>query len=177
MIMAKATHPADNEQSSIDRSKRTTFEAVADIYDEIHTGYPEALVDDILSLSGIPAGGRILEIGCGPGNATISFARRGYPMLCIELGERLAVLAARNCAAYPAVKIVNSAFEDWNLEENAFDLAIAADSFHWIPPQIGYPKVARTLKPGGWAAFFWSAPIMRKPRWPRRSIRCTRILP
>ena len=147
---------------SIDRSKRITFENVADIYDEVRTGYPEELVEDIVGLSGLPSNGRILEIGCGPGNATISFARRGYRILAVELGERLCELAAEKCRAYPGVEIVNLAFEDWQLDERAFDLAVAADSFHWIPPEVGYPKVAGALKDSGSAAFFWRVPVDAK---------------
>jgi SAM-dependent methyltransferase len=150
---------------SIDRNRRTTFEEMADIYNEVRTGYPPELVEDVLSLSGIPARGRILEIGCGPGNATVDFARRGYRVLAIELGQRLAAFAVENCRAYPHVAIVNTAFEDWPVEEQAFDLAIAADSFHWIPPETGYPKVARALKPSGSAAFFWQAPVEHKTDW------------
>jgi SAM-dependent methyltransferase len=152
---------------SIDRSKRITFEEVAELYEEIRSDYPEELVEDILSLSGIAAGGRILEIGCGPGNATVSFARRGYSILGIELGARLAALAAKNCRAYPGVKILNLAFEDWELEERAFDLALAADAFHWIPPDVGYPKVAGALKDSGSAAFFWRVPVDPETDWSR----------
>ena len=140
---------------TIDRSKRTTFEDKAELYDQVRPGNPNELVEDILALSGIPDTGRILEIGCGSGNATIGFARRGYRMVCIELGERLATLAAKNCSAYPKVEILNTAFEDWEIEDRAFDLAISGEAFHWIPPEIGYPKVARALKDGGSAAFFW----------------------
>jgi len=146
----------------IDRSRRITFENVADTYDEVRTGYPQELIGDILSLSGLPPDGRILEIGCGPGNATISFARLGYRILGIELGERLSALAAEKCRAYPEVKILNLAFEDWELEEGAFDLAVAADALHWIPPEVGYPKVARALKDSGSAAFFWRVPVDSK---------------
>jgi len=144
---------------TIDRSKRITFENVADIYDQVRTAYPQELIEDILSLSGLPPDGRILEIGCGPGNATVSFARLGYSILGIEIGERLSALAAEKCRAYPGVKILNLAFEDWELEESAFDLAVAADAFHWIPPKVGYPKVARALKGSGSAAFFWRVPV------------------
>ena len=143
----------------MDRSKRITFENVADLYDQAKAGYPQELIEDIVSLSGLPPDGRILEIGCGPGNATVSFARLGYSILGIELGERLAALAAEKCRAYPGVRILNLAFEDWELDERAFDLALAADSFHWIPPQIGYPKVAETLRDWGSAAFFWRVPV------------------
>jgi len=146
----------------IDRSKRITFENVADIYDQVRTGYPQELFGDILSLSGLPPDGKILEIGCGPGNATISFARLGYRILGIELGERLAALAAEKCRAYPGVEILNMAFEDWELEERAFDLAVAADSFHWISPKVGYPKIAGALKDSGSAALFWRVPVDSK---------------
>jgi SAM-dependent methyltransferase len=150
---------------AIDRSKRNTFEQVADLYEEIRSGYPEELVEDILGLSSIASDGRILEIGCGPGNATVSFARRGYSILAIELGARLAALAAKNCRAFPGVEIRNAAFEDWVLEEQAFDLALSASAFHWIPPQVGYPKVARALKDSGSAAFFWRVPVDPATDW------------
>jgi SAM-dependent methyltransferase len=152
---------------SIDRSRRIAFEEVAEVYDQVRPSYPEDLVEDILALSGIPPEGRILEIGCGPGNATIPFAQRGYRMVCIELGKRLAALAAKNCRAYPNVEIRNIALEDWPLEEKAFDLALSADVFHWIPPEIGYPKVARALNDSGSAAFFWNVPVDPKTDWSR----------
>ncbi len=152
---------------TIDRRRRIAFEEVADLYDEVRPGYPEELVEDVLDLSGLPADGRILEIGCGPGNATLAFARRGYRILGIELGERLAALAAKNCRAYPDVQIRNSSFEDWELEEAAFDLAISADAFHWIPPEVGYPKLARALKASGSAALFWNIPVDPATDWSR----------
>src|SRR5215211_2269771 len=79
---------------------RTTFDEAASLYDQARPGYPEDLFDDIVSLSGIPAGGRILEIGCGTGQATVPFARRGYRILCIELGENMAAVARRNLEGF-----------------------------------------------------------------------------
>jgi SAM-dependent methyltransferase len=143
------------KEPTIDRSRRVLFDEVADLYDEVRPNYPETLIEDVIAFSGIQADGRILEIGCGPGKATIPFARRGYRMLAIELGEHLAALAAANCRPFPAVEIKHIAFEDWPVEENGFDLAISAEAFHWIPPEIGYPRLAQALKPGGSAALFW----------------------
>ena len=76
-------------------------------------------------------------------------------------------MAVKNCRAYPGVKILNLAFEDWELEEGAFDLALAADAFHWIPPEVGYPKVAGALKDSGSAAFFWRVPVDPETDWSR----------
>src|SRR5919107_3821041 len=119
---------------------RSTFDGAALLYDEVRPGYPEDLFDDVVSLSKIPARGRILEIGCGTGQATVPFARRGYHILCIELGENLAAVARRNLEAYPQTEVRTAAFEEWPLQESAFDLAISATAFHWLYPAAAYPK-------------------------------------
>ena len=141
---------------TFDRRLRTTFNDVAKLYDEARPGYPEQLVEDVIALSEIPPGGSILEIGCGTGQATLPFARRGYSMLCVELSRELAALAAEHCRPYPDVEIQNISFEEWPLRRKAFDLAISAQAFHWIPPEIGYPKAAASLKDTGSIALFWN---------------------
>jgi SAM-dependent methyltransferase len=150
---------------TIDRRNRLAFEEIADLYNQARPGYPDQMIQDVIELSGIDKSGNILEIGCGPGNATLAFARRGYHILAIELGQRLSDLAKKNCQLYPGVKIVNSSFEEWPLQENSFDLAISADAFHWIEPVIGYPKVAQALKDTGSAVFFWNIPVDPKTEW------------
>jgi SAM-dependent methyltransferase len=124
---------------------RTTFDEAASLYDEVRPGYPEDLFDDVVSLSGIPAGGRIMEIGCGTGQATVPFARRGYRILCIELGENMAAVARRNLKGFPNAEVRTGAFEDTSSQEGAFDLAISATAFHWLDPSVAYPKTARAL--------------------------------
>src|SRR5918992_361313 len=138
---------------------RRTFDEAASLYDEVRPGYPEDLFDDIVSLSGIRPAGRILEIGCGTGQATVPFARRGYRILCIELGENMAALARRNLRRYPQAEVRIGAFEESPLEEKAFDLAISATAFHWLDPAVAYPKAAGALRDGGSLALFWNVHV------------------
>ncbi len=135
---------------------RITFNEVAELYDQVRPGYPEALFDAVVQLSRIPPQGRILEIGCGTGQATVPFARRGYRIQCVELGAEMAAVARCNLLPYPDVSIYVGAFEQWPVEVEAFDLAFAATAFHWIDPVVGYPKLAQALKPGGALAVFGS---------------------
>ncbi|HEX2739161.1 MAG TPA: class I SAM-dependent methyltransferase [Rubrobacter sp.] len=135
---------------------RKVFDEAALLYDEARPGYPDELFDDVVSLSGIPPEGRILEIGCGTGQATVPFARRGYHVLCIELGENMAALARRNLRMYPQVGVRTGDFEKVPLQESAFDLAVSATAFHWLDKSIAYPKVARSLVPGGAISLFWN---------------------
>lgn len=67
-----------NEDMNARTSFRTIFDQAALDYDEVRPGYPEELIEDVISISAIPKDGRILEIGCGTGQATIPFAKCGY---------------------------------------------------------------------------------------------------
>lgn len=136
------------------RTLRSLFDDVADDYDAIRPGYPAALVDDIIAMMPGPDGARILEVGCGTGQATLPFAQRGYQMLCLDIGPALAARAAEHCKPYPNAKIEVAAFEDWPAQPTSFDLVMSATAFHWIPPEIGYPKAAHILKPTGTLALF-----------------------
>jgi len=141
------------------RQQSRTFEEVASLYDEARPVYPESLIDDVLDFAAPGPAGRILEIGCGTGKATLAFARRGHAMLCLEPGGPMAAIARRHCADHPAVHIVESTFEEWPLEEAGFELAISAQAFHWVDPAFGYPKLAASLVDGGVAALFWNRPL------------------
>lgn len=141
---------------TLDRDLRTQFDRVAELYDEVRPGYPEALIEDTITLSSIPPGGRILEIGAGTGKATLPFARRGYRMLCLELGARMAALAARNSRSCPHVEILVTAFEDWPAEPAAFQLVMSAQAFHWLDPEVRFQKAADCLRPGGALALLWN---------------------
>ena len=135
---------------------RSTFDRAALLYDKVRPGYPEELFEDLVSLSGIPAGGRVIEVGCGTGQATLPLARRGYEVLCIELGENLAALARDNAAEYPHVEVVTGVFEKIPVPQGVFDLLVSATAFHWLDPTVAYPKAARSLKAGGAIALFWN---------------------
>ena len=47
-------------------------------------------------------------------------------------------------------------FEEWRLQEAAFDLAVSATAFHWVDPEVAYPRVAGALRPTGSLALFWN---------------------
>lgn len=136
---------------------RETFNKTAEEYDAIRPGYPAELIADVIALSGVPEGGAILEVGCGTGQATLPFARRGYQMLCLDIGAEMLAIARRKLADFPNVRFEQAAFE--HLAETpaapaAFDLLISATAFHWVPPEVRYSKAARVLRPGGSLAVF-----------------------
>ena len=139
--------------------RRDTFDKVALLYDQVRPSYPDALFDDVIALSHIPPKADILEIGCGTGQATLPFARRGYRIHCIELGASLASVAQRKLVKYSNAEVSIGAFEEWNIQDASYDLLISATAFHWIDPAVRYQKAAKVLKPTGAIALFWNTHV------------------
>lgn len=138
------------DRVEVDRDRlRTTFDAAAERYDRVRPGYPPELFDDLAELAGIGPGCRVLEIGCGTGQATVPLAERGCQVTAVELGAALAQVARRNLARFPHVQVEVAAFEDWPLPPEPFDVVVAATAFHWLDPDVRTAKVADALRPGG----------------------------
>ena len=128
---------------------RSTFEEVAELYDRARPGYPAPLFDDLAALASLPDAARILEIGCGTGQATIALAERGYQVTSLELGAQLAAIARRKLSAFPGVEVVNADFEAWQAPHADFDAVVSFTAFHWIDPALRFEKAASLLREGG----------------------------
>jgi SAM-dependent methyltransferase len=132
----------------VDRELRTTFDEVAELYDRARPTYPDELFDDLVESARVGPGARLLELGSGTGIATLPLARRGFELVCVELGAQLAAVARRKLAAFPTVEVVNTAFEAWT-PPGRFDAVVAFASFHWLDPDVRYERCADALRPDG----------------------------
>lgn len=137
-------------EANSDRERlRATFDEVAELYDRARPVYPRELFADLVSLAAHEPRARVLEIGCGTGQATAPLAELGFDLVCVELGERLAEVARRRLARFPNVEVVSGDFEQWEAPAASFDAVVAFTAFHWIDPAVRYEKAARLLRPGG----------------------------
>ena len=139
-----------------DFQRSQAFNEVAEIYDSARPGYPVKLIEDIIELTNLPTSAKILDIGTGTGKGTVPFAEKGYTIHCLDPGEKLIAIASQNLRSFPLVTFETATFEDWNCTSSAFNLVISAQAFHWVNREIGYPKAASVLKPGGHIALFWN---------------------
>ncbi len=136
--------------------RKTWYSSAAAAYNQARPHYPEALISEVVAMAQFSSNSRILEVGCGPATATVSFAPIGCSMLCLEPNPDFYQLALQNCQPYADVEIQNIAFEEWPLAPSQFDAVLAASSFHWIPSEIGYPKAAIALKENGYLILLWN---------------------
>ena len=95
----------------------------------------------------VPAGGAILDAGCGSGRDTLAFRERGYRVTAFDASPELARLAETHTGQ--AVHVLR--FEELEWEE-AFDGIWACASLLHVPRgQLAnaFGLLARALKPGG----------------------------
>jgi SAM-dependent methyltransferase len=156
---AHATRDERPEESRRVRLGRI-FDEDAELYDRARPGYPPELYDDLVELAGACPGSRVLEVGCGTGQATVPLAGRGCRITAVEAGAHMAAVARRNLAGAAAVEVVTADFESWPLPEEPFDAVVSATAFHWIDPAVRTDKAADALRPGGALAVVRSRHVM-----------------
>ena len=137
-----------------------TFDTAADEYDKYRPGYPEELYKTVFSYISISNGSRALEIGIGTGQATTPFLKAGCNVTAVEYGETLARRCREKFGSCHGFSVITGKFEDVSLPEGMYDLVYSATAFHWIPEDIGYPKVLGLLKSGGAFARFAARPCI-----------------
>ncbi len=142
--------------------KRLTFNEDVKNYDKWRPRYCEEIFNDIIGYSAPNEKKKAIEIGIGTGQATLPFLLTGCDMTAIELGKDLAEYSEEKFKEYKNFNIHRTSFEDYECEDNTFDILYSATAFHWIPEDIGYPKALNILKSGGTIALFWNKPIVNR---------------
>jgi SAM-dependent methyltransferase len=130
-----------------DRRRAGAFGEDPDRYDRARPTYPPEIVDALMA--GSPQ--RVLDIGCGTGKAGRLLVERGCTVLGVEPDPRMAAVARGH-----GLEVEVAALEEWDPAGRRFDLAVAAQAWHWIRPERGAEVVAGALRPGGRLGLVWN---------------------
>ena len=118
--------------------ERFAFDQIANVYKVARPDYPEALIEDVVSYADLKQGDPILEVGCGTGQATKSFAKRGFPIVAMDPGPEMLRVARDDLAGFSNVELLETTFEAWPANRGAFRLIVAAQSWHWVSPEMRF---------------------------------------
>jgi SAM-dependent methyltransferase len=140
--------------------RKSWYGDVAQTYNRVRPKYASAFLDRVVEVANLPNSGKILEVGCGPGTATLSLAKMGFSVIALEPNLAACEVARQNVAAYPNVEIINTSFEEWEPVDREFDAIVAATSWHWVLPANKYQKAASLLKNTGTLILLWNTTMM-----------------
>jgi len=93
--------------------------------------------------------GDVLDVGCGDGLLVARIARTGRPVVGIERDPGAADVARRRCADLPRVAIVESGFEQVQLETRSFGFVTMVATLHHLDTAAALTRAAELLHPGG----------------------------
>ncbi len=139
-----------NGTGTQDKSKEVAFfdaHAGSDEYDVFTPQANDRLIAAFKRLSGLPAGARVADLGCGSGVFTELLRRAGYQSVGLDISPKLVALGRRK---YPGLELVEGDAENLPFETASLDGVLLSGLVHHFPdPRRLAAEVQRVLKPGG----------------------------
>ena len=117
----------------------------------------------ILKQLGDITGEKLLDLGCGAGENSVYFAKKGALCVATDYSPGMVEVALK-LAETNGVKIEGCTANAMELEfpDNTFDIVYASNLLHHLPePKMAIREMHRVLKPGG-KACFWE-PLKHNP--------------
>ena len=117
--------------------------------------------------------GPLVDLGCGVGRHALRFARRGFPVVAVELSQPMLARSASTgddrasgCLLGVRANLCRlGAFPDRTFAYAALDVQHPGDDPRRIVAQAG-PRRCRVLRPGGRLALHAPQPLPQPPRPP-----------
>lgn len=133
-----------------DKSKEVAFfdaHADSDEYDVFTPEANDRLISAFKRLSGLPAGARVADLGCGSGVFTELLRRAGYKSVGLDISPKLVALGRRK---YPGLELIEGDAENLPFETASLDGVLLSGLVHHFPdPRRLAAEVQRVLRPGG----------------------------
>lgn len=113
----------------------------------------------ILSRIGDLSGRRVLDLGCGAGEAAIYFALHGAEVHAADISPEMLNVATQLASRFGVrITAVEASTSQLPLRDQSFDIVYGNGVLHHVELEPAAAEVYRVLKPGGLAAFIEPLP-------------------
>jgi SAM-dependent methyltransferase len=124
---------------------RADFDAIARLSP---ASGPDALTRRLLGHLPAPCG-KVLEIGCGTGEATRYMAGRAARVVALDLSPEMVCVARERSAGIENIEYHVADAVEWDYPEARFDAVVSIATLHHLPLERMIAAIERTLRPGG----------------------------
>jgi SAM-dependent methyltransferase len=137
------------------------FAGIAKYYAKYRAPYPPEIFADIARIFNLDGTGRLLDLGCGPGELAIPLAKYFEQVLAIDPDAGMLIEARQKATAH---KISNIKWAEGSSRtllssvEGKFRLAVMGQSFHWMDTQAVLRQLYGLLDDNGGVVIIGSVP-------------------
>ena len=132
------------------------FSDRADAYVRGRPSYPQAIVEQLQRVGALKRGQTVVDLGVGTGLSAEPFLRSGYTVIGVEPNEPMRLAGDQQLREFAPYRSVAGTAEATTLPDDAADLVIAGQAFHWFDVPRAAIEARRILRPGGWGALIWN---------------------
>ncbi len=143
------------------------FRTTAAYYSRFRIPYPDALIERVTARTGLRPGDRLLDLGCGPGQIGIAFARLAGADVTGLDPEPEMLDAARESAAAAGIhaEFVLGSSYDLGPAFGPLKITTMGRSFHWMDRAATLATLDRLTEPEGAVILFGDRHISASPGW------------
>ncbi len=143
------------------------FQSTAAYYTRYRVPYPDDLIARVSERTGLAPGERVLDLGCGPGQLGIAFARlAGADVTGLDPEPEMLEAAASDAAAVGVtVTFVKGSSYDLGPRFAPLKLTVMGRSFHWMDRPATLKALDEITVPGGCVVLFGDRHISSTPDW------------
>jgi len=146
--------------------KPNRFRSTAAYYTRYRVPYPAELIAAVADRAGLKPGDRVLDLGCGPAQLAIAFARLGMNVMAMDPEPEMLAAAADDIAdAGVAVELRQGSSYDLGQDLGRFRLVTMGRSFHWMDRPATLMALDGLIEPGGAVALFGDRRINSSEDW------------
>jgi SAM-dependent methyltransferase len=140
------------------------YRGTAAYYDRFRLPYPAALIEDLCRRVSASGSGRLLDLACGPGTATLALARHFAEVWAVDQEPEAIDFAAGKAAELGVdnVRWLVGRAEDVDPKER-FDLVTVGTAFHRLDRRRIADLARQSLRAGGHLALLWSSTPINGP--------------
>lgn len=152
-----------------DPSVPRQYDAWARIYDLFWARYVNKTLPVLQRAANVQSGERVLDLACGTGEfeRRLLMQRPGAQVVGVDLAPAMVERARAKLVGQSGVRFEQADVHDLPFEEDGFDVAVCANTFHYFthPDQV-LREVRRVLRQNGrllildWCRDFWTCRVM-----------------
>ncbi len=132
------------------------FGRTAREYELGRPGWPEELLDEVVTELGLEPVAEVLDLGAGTGKLTRLLVPRFARVVAVEPDDAMRAVLEE---VVPATKALAGRGEAIPLADGSVDAVFSAEAFHWFAGEESVAEIARVLRPRGALVILWNIPV------------------